>query len=651
MKIRRIATAAALAATTFAIAAAPAAANSGPNLRVTEVSNPPAKVTAGDSFDVSGELRNRGKQGATAAVRIVLRRQGDEIEVGSDRVRVPARSTRDFDALATVPSSTPAGFYALLACVPKRGTEGREHCRFGGLVKVKSKQYAPGARTLGDPLFPQTGNGGYDALSYDLEIDYDPVANVFNSATTTMKATATQNLSSFSLDFQDMNVIAVSVNGAAASFEQVDSTPQLSADPEVTQPMKLVVTPATPIDSGTPMVVKVSYDGTPVRITDVDTSFEGWIPACYGPSQTAPCDGGFVVNQPNGAQGWFPSNNYPTDKATFETTITVPQTHTAFGIGELSSRVNNGDGTWTWSWSEDDPTSTYLTTATVGLFDYSLSSMIENSTNRALPIYNGIDASYGPPASTNLAASLAETPGLLNYLSDYYGAYPLDSIGTVVDRTTGVGYALEVQTKPHYAQISTANQDISTSTQLHEIAHMWWGNTVTLEQWTDIWFNEGWASWSEWIWGFETQGGDDPAAIFDDLYATVPDEEWEIAPAVLDGDPLNLFASFPTYDRGAMVVEATREIIGPDAFETLIDRLLTDFRYDNISTQEFIALAEEVSGFSGAQLALLDDFYEQWLYGEQKPTILPEDFGGPTPLSASSAERAGPVAIPRGGRR
>ena len=111
----------------------------------------------------------------------------------------------------------------------------------------------------------------------------------------------------------------------------------------------------TPIDSGSSIVVEVDYSGTPVRLTDIDGSYEGWIPACYGPGQTPPCDGGFVVNEPNGAQAWFPNNNYPTDKATFDTTITVPVTHTALGIGELASRVDNGDGTWTWSWSEDTP--------------------------------------------------------------------------------------------------------------------------------------------------------------------------------------------------------------------------------------------------------------------------------------------------------
>ncbi len=225
-----------------------------------------------------------------------------------------------------------------------------------------------------------------------------------------------------------------------------------------------------------------------------------------------------------------------------------------------------------------------------------------------------------------MATSLEDTDEQLNYLSDLFGPYPLDSYGSVVDRTTDVGYALEVQTKSHYSQLGIASQDINTSTQLHETAHQWMGNTITLERWSDIWFQEGFANWSEWIWGFDENGGPSPEAIFDDLYANTPAGDWGIAPAVLDGDPVNLFATFPTYDRGAMTIQATREIIGQAAFETLLDRLLTDFRYGNISTQEFIALAEEVSGFSGAQLALLDEFYDQWLYGEVKPTILPEDF-------------------------
>ncbi len=487
-----------------------------------------------------------------------------------------------------------------------------------------------GARTLGDPLLPQIGNGGYQVDHYRIYLDYDPVANKFNSAKTTIDATAgKKKLRQFTLDFQELDVKRVTVDGRAADFEQVDATPQLSANPDVTQPMKLVVNPhpSSRPKAGREFTVKVKYSGTPQPITDTDTSIEGWIPACYPLDPPRTCDGAFVVNEPIGAQSWFPSNNYPSDKATFDTLIRVPQGKTALGVGENVGNEDNGDGTVTWHWREDDPTATYLTTATVGDFNYTAGSMTETSTGRSLPVYNAVDSSATPAQAAAIQTSLDQAPGQVNYLSDLYGPYPFDSTGAVADRATGVGYALEVQGKPHYSGSFTfGNPSINIGTQLHELAHQWFGNSVTLATWADIWFNEGWANWSEWYWDFQTQGGDDPALIFDDLYANTPAEDWEIAPAILGGDPANLFAFFPTYQRGAMTVEGYRQIVGDQRFFAFASGLLDEFEHGNISTERFIAEAKQASGLNGAKLALLDDYFQQWLYGETKPTILPDDF-------------------------
>ncbi|HET8975748.1 MAG TPA: M1 family metallopeptidase [Solirubrobacterales bacterium] len=634
------------------IGAAGAAAKNGANLRVSQLDPAPQSLAAGDSFRVEGKLRNSGKRGSPAKVRVLLSGPQEAVLAELLTGPVPPKSTREFQLNATVPGGLPSGTYRLVACVRKNGTTGKERCRTakGKIALTGGTAFTPGARSLGDPLFPQTGNGGYDAGHYDIELSYDPVTNLFGAARTTISATATQNLSEFSFDFQDqLEVSSVTVNGQPATFAFAP-TPQLGTDPDITQLTKLVVTPPAGIPDGSDFEVVVTYTGEPVLMTDADLSVEGWIPACFNPGPT--CDGAFVVNQPNGSQTWFPGNNYPTDKATFETSITVPTSHTAFGIGELDSRVNNGDGTWTWTWGEDDPTPTYLTTATVGLFDYSAGSVPEDQTGRVLPFYTGVDSSYPQsPTKDNVAATQALTGSMLNFLSDEYLPYPLDSIGSVVDRASGVGYALEVQTKPSYAAVGGTSQDISDFTQLHEIAHMWFGNTVTLEQWTDIWFNEGFATWSEWIWDFEENGGTaSPADMFDELYAN-PTFDWAMAPAVLDGDPANLFDS-ATYDRGAMVVEGTRQILGDDGFDEFVDELFARYGYGNISTQEYIALAEELSGFSGAELDLLGDFYDQWLYGTEQPTILPSDFG-PSPRSASdgSPDRLGAApAFPGDGR-
>ena len=184
-----------------------------------------------------------------------------------------------------------------------------------------------------------------------------------------------------------------------------------------------------------------------------------------------------------------------------------------------------------------------------------------------------------------------------------------------------------MQTKPHYAgSFVSGNPSININTQLHEIAHQWVGNSATLETWADIWFNEGWANWATWYWQFVVGTGEDPAAIFDEEYAMADPADWAIAPAILDGDPANMFAEFPTYTRGAMTIQGYREIVGDEVFFEFVQAILEDFAYGNISTEEFIEYALDFSGFSGSDLTLLNDYFQQWLYGETKPTILPESF-------------------------
>src|SRR4029079_17697 len=121
------------------------------------------------------------------------------------------------------------------------------------------------------------------------------------------------------------------------------------------------------------------------------------------------------------------------------------------GVGEHVGSRPHGDGTVTWHWHEDDPTATYLTTATVGDFDYTEGSMTETSTGRSLPVYDAVDSSATPAQKTAIQGSRAPLPGQMTFLSDAFGPYPFDSTGAVADRASGVGYALEVQGKPHYS--------------------------------------------------------------------------------------------------------------------------------------------------------------------------------------------------------
>jgi Peptidase family M1 domain/Peptidase M1 N-terminal domain len=636
--------------------AAASAHRSRPDLKVTGVTNPPASAKAGDPLEVSGEIANRGTRSAKGTVSVSLREREDGPTAAellqTVRLRVKAHHKTGFSGSAQVPSGLAGGNFLVVACVHRRGHSGPERCSSSASpIAIVAPQgppsdnpppanpppdgppspYTPGARTLGDPLLPQLGNGGYDALHYRLELDYDPAANELDTATTTITAVATQDLSELSLDFQDLPVDGVSVDGTPASFSQVGSRPLGDAG-RATQPMKLVVDPVTGIPDGTQFTVEVDYHGQPQVITDPDGSIEGWIPACYTVASVQTCDSSFVVGEPLGSQAWFPSNNYPSDKATFETEITVPTGRQAFGSGELTQPpTDNGDGTTTWSWSEDDPTATYLVTATNGSFQYSQTTAAEALTARTLPIYNALDPSATVQQQANFASLVNRDTEMINFLGARYGPYPFDSYGAIYDRTTGINYALEVQTKSHFSALpSTSASGPSVgaySTYLHELSHMWFGDAVSPRQWDDVWFNEGWASFSENEFNFATGAtSTSPHQAFLNLYNN-PGFDWSLAPAVLGGDPANLFDGSATYARPGAMIQGYREILGDDTlFFNFAKQIQSQFAYGNISTQQFIDLAESYSGFTGAELALLDQYFQQWLYGTEKPTVSPADF-------------------------
>jgi aminopeptidase N len=483
--------------------------------------------------------------------------------------------------------------------------------------------FEPGSKSAGDPIYPQVGNGGYDVLHYAIELDYEPAFNSFETGTrTTITAEATQGLSKLSLDFQkQLNVSQVRVNGAKATFSRASAKPRLSPNPDVTQPAKLTVTPAAPIAKGESFEVEIDYYGVPRPIVDVDGSLEGWVPACRAGTD---CDGSFTVNEPIGAQSWFPCNDHPSDKATFELRTTAPAAYTAIGAGVQASRVDNGDGTATTTWVEDAPMAPYLATGTVGRFDVTTATMVDESNDATIPIFTAIDSAGPPQRKVDVTATAARIPEMVNFLSARLGPYPFTTSGLVADWVPAVGYVLENQTKPHFAG-NKGGPSAGPSTLAHELAHQWMGDSISPAQWTVIWFNEGWATLMEVIFDRAEGGPQTPREFFRAVYRSAR-KRWRIAPARLEGDPRQLFNSFVVYNRPGAMLQGLRMIVGDRRFRELAIDLGGRYGHGNIDRPGFVAAAKRASGFHGGRLRRLGDYVRQWLLWERRPHLTPADF-------------------------
>jgi aminopeptidase N len=448
---------------------------------------------------------------------------------------------------------------------------------FGMLgLGASSALAAQGAHGAGDPYFPHQGNGGYDVRHYDLRLSYHPATQHLRG-TARINAVTTERLSTFDLDFRrTLTVSSVRVNGHAATFTQPARLVQ-----------ELIVRPSHRLAKDTSFTVVVRYAGMPKEVVDPDNSIEGWV---------ATKDGAFVVGEPQGSPGWFPCNDTPADKATYDFHIRVPHGLTAVANGDLVSTTSK-NGMTTFHWHSGDPMSTYLATATVGKF-----RVRTGTTPGGVPYYIALD----PTVAKQARPVVDKLPAITDYLASLYGRYPFSSTGAIVDNAPEVGYALETQTKPIY------DSPPDELTFAHEAAHMYFGDSVTLEKWRDIWLAEGFAEFSSWMWS-EHSGDKTAQQFFDSFYKKKASNEiWHPSPG-RPGNAANLFDS-SIYERGAMTLQALRVKLGDAAFFDVLRSWHAAHRHGNATEAQFRSFAELRTGVE------LTHFFNVWLVEAAKPT-------------------------------
>jgi aminopeptidase N len=305
-----------------------------------------------------------------------------------------------------------------------------------------------------------------------------------------------------------------------------------------------------------------------------------------------------VVNEPEGAMTWYPVSDHPTDKATYGFAITVPEGKVAVANGLQPQEPTTENGWTTWYWFAPNPQASYLTTASVGDFE-----LEESETADGLPIVNAVDRDLTAANRARTEASLALQPDMIAFFEEQFGPYPFIAFGAIVDDDS-VGYHLETQTRPVYSR-AAAEKWVA-----HELAHQWFGNAVSPHRWQDIWLNEGWARYAQWLWS-EERGGDTAAQSFDEIMAIPASYPfWDLT--IADPGPTDLFLD-PVYDRGAATLHALRQKIGDDAFLAGTQMWLERYDDGDATTEDFQSVFEEASGES------LTAFFDVWLRTPEKP--------------------------------
>lgn len=435
----------------------------------------------------------------------------------------------------------------------------------------------PGSPGIGDPYFPTLGNGGYDVAHYDIALEYDPAGTEID-ATTVMTSKATQDLSRFDLDFRDaLDIVSIEVGGGEATWERFGDD--------------IVVTPGEPIRSGEDFDTQVHYRGEPLALVDSDFPFEyGWIRTASG--------GTYVFSEPNGASAWLPSNDHPSDKATFTFAITAPEQFEVAANGTLDSHDIGPDGKRTWRWTMDEPMATYLAIIAIGDFE-----MSEPVTVNGVVIRHFFATGLGPAAE----AVVATTPQMLAVFSELFGEYPFDTYG-IVAVAEPLGFAMESQTMSLFGSDLMSGSAEGERIVAHELAHQWFGDNVSPRRWQDMWLNEGFASYGEALWLERSRDGFDI-----DAYMAQTIQGLDLEPI---GDPGrdNLFGN-GVYRRGAATLHALRRTIGDDDFFRTLQLWNSQYRFSSATTRDFVALASQVSGVD------LADFFDSWLNAVPMPSV------------------------------
>ncbi|RPF45079.1 peptidase M1-like protein [Streptomyces sp. Ag109_G2-6] len=467
---------------------------------------------------------------------------------------------------------------------------------------------------IGDRLFPELGNPGYDVISYDLSLTYKDNRSPLD-AVTAIEARALAPLERINLDFTHGTVASAEVNGEPARFESAGED--------------LVLTPAHPVAAHTPLRITVRHTSDPRGSAD-----GGWVTTE---------DGLAMANQADAAHRVFPSNDHPADKAYFTFHVTAPEGYTVVANG-LPGAVPaaRAAGATEWTYRTLHPMATELAQVSIGR-----SAVLQRTGPHGLPLRDVV-----PVADRQrLEPWLRKTAGHIEWMEQRVGRYPFENYGVLIARAR-TGFELETQTLSLFENGLFAGEAEGypewyvEAVMVHELAHQWFGDSVTPRTWSDLWLNEGHATWYEALYA-DGLGKYSLDRRMREAYQR--SDQWRAAggppaapKAAAPGQKIGLFRPV-VYDGSALILYALREEIGAPAFDRVERRWVAGHKDGTAGTEDFVRLASQEAGRD------LTAFLNPWLYGEKTPPMPGHpDWSAPAAKAApQAAPKPAPHAAPK----
>lgn len=441
--------------------------------------------------------------------------------------------------------------------------------------------YASPALRGNDIYVPNHGDERFSVSHYDIDIDLKLAGNHVQAKTTLRAKAGTHRLEQFTLDLHGLKVSRVSVGGRPPTrFTHRGS--------------RLTITPKTPIAAGAEFTVSISYSGNPRQMRGLD-GLAGWEELE---------DGLIVASQPHGSPTWFPCNDRPADKASYRFTITTDNDYQVIANGVLVATRRKSSRT-TWEFEQNEPMASYLATLQIGRYER-LDLPMGGASGSSTPVR----VYYPRDCYRDLVnGPMLKQQKMIAEFSRLFGPYPFGRYDVVVTEDE-LEIPLEAQTLSIFGRNFLPQEWENERLVAHELAHQWFGNSVTIGNWRDIWLHEGFACYSEWLWS-ERSGGptaDDHAQVqHRGLVAKAQDFP------LADPTPQLMFDD-RVYKRGACTLHALRGTVGDDAFFTLLKEWCKRHRYATVATEDFIDLATETT-------PVTRDWFTPWLYEPALPDL------------------------------